>query len=62
MTLPSLLEHTAVAAGGTLYAPWAAEAQAEIATLYHQIEGRDPNDTAMISWARQLIAGTALSR
>jgi hypothetical protein len=38
----------------------AAEAHAEITALYHQINGRDPNNAAIASWARQLTAGSVI--
>ena len=53
----STLRNPALEARDTQSAPWAAEARAEIAALYHQIEGRNPKDAAMVSWAQQLIAG-----
>jgi hypothetical protein len=59
MTLTSTNSNGALVADGTPSAPWAAKAQAEIAALYHQFEGHDPNDAAMITWTRQLIAGSA---
>jgi hypothetical protein len=44
-------------ADDTCFEPWAARAQAEVAGLYHQIEGDDQNNAAMAFWTQQLIAG-----
>jgi hypothetical protein len=57
MMSTSTQRNDVLVADNTSSTPWAAEAQAKIAALYHQIEGHDPNDAAMVLWTQQLIAG-----
>src|SRR5581483_6540644 len=41
-------------------APWAVDAQAEIANLYQQVLGRQPDPAGLASFTAQLLAGVPL--